>query len=1522
MGNQRTQAWRFALAAITLSWAVQLVSAAAFSCTGGVVYAVAHADDDLLFQSPDLQTDMAKQKCVTTIFFTAGDSGQSGNTYMLAREAGNEAATALMAGVADQYTEFNATFGGQPVLIRTLVGAPQVQKVWFRIPDGNMDGTGFSNTGYQSLRALYFGSISQITNKPGTAAYTLNTLKQAVGEILVARKPDYVRTLDYMSDYDSGDHADHLTTARIIRDLVGQYAPNAGLAGYMGYPIQNFAPTLKTSSAAFLAKAAAFFAYTPYDTAECQAFDACVSANRGESYWLVRQYVVTPELAQHGVYGTALNPVALPNATNVAPLASTTCSTETVWQPCSAAVDRVVSGYPANYSAEWATVQETTSASIQLKWDDPYNLTALALHDRVNLYDWITGGTLTFADGSTTSFGALANEGSATLVQLDQAVVTDSVTLSVTSVGDSSSSVGLAEIRAYGNLCKGCAFTSASTSTTVSPAGIVSGNGAYSDLALQATATASSWSPIQPPDRAIDGVINGYKANGKGNYSAEWASNGETVGAWLNLTWPAYYMIDSVVLYDRPNDNDWITGAHIDFDDGSSVDVPALKNVQGGTVLNFTAVNASSLQMTVTSAGPDSSSVGLAEFIASYSQPQTPVNITVPAPLYVEQNQTVTSNSTSAIPIIDTSSNIARNATATASSYSQNQLPESAIDGIVDGYKENGSGSWMDEWASDHEGAGAWLLLTWPSPVTITQVVLYDRPNLSDRILKGNFTYSDGTGRTFGALNADGSATKITLAQAVTTSTLKITVLSVSSTTTSVGLAEVVVYGGQAANVTKLSPIIANVTNNGTYLNNTSNITASGYSGSFSVPIPTASFSGSLNISVGSPFSTAFSSGRSAVPTGLSSGFVPSGSANASSSASGSSTQAGASIPVITAAPSGFSSLASGVLSGLSSVQSQVTSGASSVLSGGASFGSSVLSRASSFASSAAPVATGGFSGVLSNATSAAGSLVSSVASAVPTAVSSYSSVSSMLSAQSSAAQASASLASQALASLAAGSSAAQASASIASASLASASQAAASQASASLASYASQSAASAASVASASLASLASASGASVASVASASAASVASVASASQASVASASAYAASTASVASASAYAASVASASAASVASVSRASIASASAYAASTASVASASAYAASVASASVASASAYAASVASASIASASDAAASAASVSRVSASMASVASASSAYAASLASVASVASASAYGASVASASAYAASVASASVASASAYAASVASVSSALVASASKASASLASASMASASLASASLASVASASQAAASAASVASVSSASAYAASLASASSASVLSASLASASRAAASSSMVKVTTTAAPPPGPTANVNIAPSAKATASAWRSSSPPDGVNDNSIGGLSLLGFGNAGDEWATASRTVPSWVELTWTQPYMMRSMRLYGPANINNNVLSGYISFSDNTKINFNSLSSGGTWIDLGPGGKISTKVRITITNVGILASSVGLAEVQIYSNPHTCGLLDLSCIVGQILPL
>ncbi|KPV77033.1 uncharacterized protein RHOBADRAFT_12165, partial [Rhodotorula graminis WP1] len=488
--------------------------AAVFSCVGGTVFIIAHPDDDLLFQAPDLQTDVASGACITTVILTAGDSGTSGSSYVLSREQGNGAAYAQMTGVGNTWTEFTTSFGGQQVLVTTLVGAPQIQRVHFRLPDGNMDGSGFPSTGYQSLRNLYFGSISSIRNQPGTATFTLSTLKAALAEILTARQPSWVRTLDNLSDFDAGDHADHLASARIATDVASQFS-NASTAGYMGYPAQNFAPTMGLDDGSFIAKCNAFFAYTPYDSAECQSLSECWSAGRGEVYWLLRQYIVSEDLAEQSYIGSAEMPVVLPeDLDNVAPLGQVFASS---------------------------------------------------------------------ASGMT-----------------------------VTSVSPSTGSAGLAEFKAFGELCSGCTPGSSiddGATTTTTSSGVVSGNGAYADLALSAHAFASSSFAQQGADRAVDGVISGYPLNS----SAEWASYNERT-PWINLTWDAYYMVAQVSLYDRPNLVDQITGAVLVFDDGSFVSTGALYNDGSATNISVPGIVTTSIKMRVTSVSPSTAACGLSEF--------------------------------------------------------------------------------------------------------------------------------------------------------------------------------------------------------------------------------------------------------------------------------------------------------------------------------------------------------------------------------------------------------------------------------------------------------------------------------------------------------------------------------------------------------------------------------------------------------------------------------------------------------------------------------------------------------------------------------------------------------------------------------------------------------------------------------------------------------------------------------------------------------------------------------------------
>lgn len=113
-----------------------------FNCAGGVVAGIAHPDDDLLFQSPDLLATVQGGACYTLVIATMGDAGSTGEAYALSREQGNAAAYAQMAGVPNVWTGVNASIANQQILVTTLVGAPQIQRVHFRLPDGNMDGSG------------------------------------------------------------------------------------------------------------------------------------------------------------------------------------------------------------------------------------------------------------------------------------------------------------------------------------------------------------------------------------------------------------------------------------------------------------------------------------------------------------------------------------------------------------------------------------------------------------------------------------------------------------------------------------------------------------------------------------------------------------------------------------------------------------------------------------------------------------------------------------------------------------------------------------------------------------------------------------------------------------------------------------------------------------------------------------------------------------------------------------------------------------------------------------------------------------------------------------------------------------------------------------------------------------------------------------------------------------------------------------------------------------------------------------
>ncbi|KAI5474854.1 Galactose-binding domain-like protein [Pseudohyphozyma bogoriensis] len=172
------------------------------------------------------------------------------------------------------------------------------------------------------------------------------------------------------------------------------------------------------------------------------------------------------------------------------------------------------------------------------------------------------------------------------------------------------------------------------------------------------------------------------------------------------------------------------------------------------------------------------------------------------AAAYVRPTYTLNTTSTYVYPL---GTDLAMKATAKASSYYKGQPASGAIDGKIGGYVDNsddGDALDAEEWSSNGEGAGAWLKLTWPSAVTINQVVLYDRPNWEDHCTAGKLTFADGSVVIHGNLDNGGAATPVAIANKTTT-TLLWTCTAVSAFTANIGLSEIQVYGpGALTNTT------------------------------------------------------------------------------------------------------------------------------------------------------------------------------------------------------------------------------------------------------------------------------------------------------------------------------------------------------------------------------------------------------------------------------------------------------------------------------------------------------------------------------------------------------------------------------------------------------------------------------------------------------------------------------------------------------------------------------------------------
>jgi len=403
------------------------------ACAGSALQIVAHEDDDLLFQSPDVLHDIQAGRCLRTVFVTAGDAAH-GEAYWNGRELGSESAYARMAAVTDAWTTTEVNLAGHAIRERVLTAAPNISLLFMRLPDGNRRGTGMISHHHQSLMRLWNGAIGTIDALDGSQTYTASSLSATLTAILTEFKPTTVRTQDWTAEFGAGDNADHIATALFVQQADKRYHLAHTLAAYGGYPTWTRLPNVNGPDRA--AKRSAFNAYAEHDPELCLhawCADGIVATLR-----LARQYVTASSSTSDSARGAGVK---------------VTASSQNNWsgQTARKAIDGSDGGYPDASTSEWATRGGGSGSWIQLDFPKPTLINGVMLSDRPNLDDQITGGTLVFSDGSRVPTGTLANNGSVCSLSFTPRTVT-SIRLTITSVSASTTNAGLAELSTYDNM--------------------------------------------------------------------------------------------------------------------------------------------------------------------------------------------------------------------------------------------------------------------------------------------------------------------------------------------------------------------------------------------------------------------------------------------------------------------------------------------------------------------------------------------------------------------------------------------------------------------------------------------------------------------------------------------------------------------------------------------------------------------------------------------------------------------------------------------------------------------------------------------------------------------------------------------------------------------------------------------------------------------------------------------------------------------------------------------------------------
>ncbi|WP_282048039.1 FG-GAP-like repeat-containing protein [Sulfitobacter mediterraneus] len=264
------------------------------NAAGATLSIVAHIDDDLLFQNPDIQHSISAGGGHTTVYLTAGDAGQDAD-YWEGRELGAKAAYAHMAGAndwVDTVTTFSNGSDDFEVRASYLESDPDVRLYFLRLPDGNPNGSGYASTDQQSLEQLWDGDIATIDSVDGANSLSADDVSGLLLGIMEHHQPDAILIQDHSSEHAGGNHSDHVNSSQFAYEAQQFYSGDHELISYVEYASADLGGNLSDEDAA--QNLDTFYEYAAHDPHVASGTDADGNPIISDTYraWTEASYEV------------------------------------------------------------------------------------------------------------------------------------------------------------------------------------------------------------------------------------------------------------------------------------------------------------------------------------------------------------------------------------------------------------------------------------------------------------------------------------------------------------------------------------------------------------------------------------------------------------------------------------------------------------------------------------------------------------------------------------------------------------------------------------------------------------------------------------------------------------------------------------------------------------------------------------------------------------------------------------------------------------------------------------------------------------------------------------------------------------------------------------------------------------------------------------------------------------------------------------------------------------------------------